>query len=168
LPETTDGFWLRRATDGIRATAEVLFPANELGAPDWLATDMVARTRLWLSELPPESRRLVTLLFIATEVLAPLTVPSLGRFSRTPPERRLRALRRWRDTWFVPVRFFGTALEATMKMIYLSHPLAMRYIGAYKTVAHPHDALQLEVRPDALSARPPYVPPAAAAPKTQR
>ncbi len=167
MPDTTDGFWLRRATDGIRATAQVLFPANDLGAPDWLATDMVGRTRLWLSELPPESRRLVTLLFIATELLAPLMVPSLGRFSRTPPERRLRALRRWRGTWFIPVRFFGTALEATMKMIYLSHPAAMGYIGAYKTVDHPHDPLQLEIRPDALRTRPPYRPPAPKPPETQ-
>ncbi|MEZ4265551.1 MAG: hypothetical protein R3F39_04170 [Myxococcota bacterium] len=167
MPEPTDGFWLRRATDGIRATAEVLFPANDLGAPDWRGADVVARTRLWLGELPPESRRLVTLLFIATELLAPLTVPSFGRFSRTSPERRLRALRRWRDSWFVPIRFFGTALEATMKMIYLSHPASMRYIGAYKTVAHPHDPLQLEVRPDALRSRPPYTMPPVQARKTQ-
>jgi hypothetical protein len=160
VPETSDGFWMRRANDGITAAAQVMFPENDAGAPDWRTTDIVARTRGWLAELPPESRRLVTLLFIATELLAPVLVPSLGRFSRTPPARRLRAMRRWRDSWFVPVRFFGTALEATLKMMYLSHPAALRYVGVYKTVAHPDDALQLDVRPDALRRL-------AAAPKTQ-
>ncbi|MCB9785308.1 MAG: hypothetical protein H6744_01320 [Deltaproteobacteria bacterium] len=146
---------MRRATDAIAAAAEALFPPNDRGAPDWLSADMVRRTRRWLSELPPESRRLVTLLFVATELAAPLLMPALGRFSRTSPRRRLRAMQRWCDSRFAPLRFFGTALESTMKMMYLSHPDSMRYVGVYKTTAHPDDPLQVEVRPDALSARTP-------------
>jgi hypothetical protein len=38
---------------GIEGTAEVLYPENDFGAPDWRSTDMASRTLRYLEDLPP-------------------------------------------------------------------------------------------------------------------
>ena len=41
---------------GIAGTAEVLYPVNDFGAPDWLSTDVVSRT-LRYADGPDEVHR---------------------------------------------------------------------------------------------------------------
>jgi hypothetical protein len=146
--------WLRIAARGIEASAEALFPANGLGAPDWRAARVTERLLDHLDELPPRPRRLLLLLFVFVELAAPLLVPALGRFSRLGPERRARAIRRWRASRLYWLRLVGDGLKMTLTMMYLSHPAVARHIGEYKTCEHPADPHPMEIRPGALEVAP--------------
>lgn len=153
MPEA-DGFFVRTATTSIRAISEALFPANDLGAPDWQDTALVARTRVYLDELPPEQGRLVTLLFIFVELACPLLTLTFRRFSKLTPERRVLAVQRWRRHWFQPFTWLGDALKATMTMIYMSHPLVITHIEGFKTCERPTDPLNFRIDKDALKRLP--------------
>jgi hypothetical protein len=141
------GFWQRRAVDGIRGAAEAFFPENQLGAPNWHEAKVVERTQVYLAELPPAQRRLLTLLFVFVELAAPLLAPGWGRFSRLSVARRTRAVRRWRVSRIYLLRLIGDALKATMSMMYLSHPAVLKHIEAYTVCHNPHDPLALAHRP---------------------
>jgi hypothetical protein len=124
-----EGFFRARARDGIAATVEALFPENDYGAPDYRRTDLVARMFAYLDELPAKQRHLILLLFIATELFAPVLVPCACRFSRLPVAKRERAVRRFRASRLLPIRIIGDALKATTTLIYMSHPAVVEYIG---------------------------------------
>ena len=124
-------FLQRHAEAGLSATAEALFPVNELGAPDFRATDLVARTLDYLALLPARQRRLLILLFVLVELGAPLLVFGTRRFSRLPVGERERAIRGFRGSSFLPVRVVGDALKACLTMMYMSHPAALAYVGAF-------------------------------------
>jgi hypothetical protein len=145
-----DGFWRRRALDGVAAVAEAMFPPNDLGAPDWKAAEVVRRTLLYAEALPPLQGRLVLALFLFVELAAPLLVPGLRRFSRLSRERRTTALRRWRSSRWAPLRLVGDALKAALSMVYLSHPLVSAYLGEYKTCARPADEASMRHDAQAL------------------
>jgi hypothetical protein len=145
-----DGFWIRRANDGITATAEALFPENDFGAPDWKDTDLVKRMRAYLDVLPRPQRRLLLLLYVVVELVAPLFVPAFGRFSRMPAERRTEAIRGWRRARFILFRYLGDALKASMTMMYMSHPKVSAYIGEHKSCARPADRAAIAHHPEAL------------------
>ncbi len=129
--------------------AEVLFPDNDLGAPTWRDTDLVARTFAWIDELPPPQQRLVLFMYVAVELAAPLLSPSLGRFSRISPERRLRIIRRWRASRVYLVRYIGDSLKSVATMIHLAHPTALEHIGMYKHCDHPEDSFEVRIELDA-------------------
>ncbi len=135
---------------GITATCEGLFPVNDLGAPDFRDAEMVERTRRYLRELPPAQRRLVSLLFMAVEFLAPLLLLVPRRFSRLTPGERALAVRRFRLSRFFPVRVLGDALKASTTMIYMSHPRVVAYVGEHRACARAEDPLSYPVRPAAL------------------
>lgn len=149
MPETP-GFFQRQLIAGIRATSEGLFPENELGAPDYRDTEMVTRTLDYLAELPPPQRRLVSLLFVAVELLAPFLLLVPRRFSRISPTGRANAVRHWRGSRIFLLRLLGDALKATATMMYMSHPKVVGYIGEHRACHHPDDALRYPVRPHAL------------------
>jgi hypothetical protein len=145
------GFLERRAADGVQATVEALYPVNDYGAPDHVATDMVRRTWLYLGDLPAPQRRLLVLLFAFTELAAPFLIPGFRRFSRLPVERREAAVRRFRRSRFFPLRVIGDSLKATTTLIYMSHPAALAYIGMYSYCARPEDPLAVPTRPGTLA-----------------
>ena len=120
------------AEAGLSATAEALFPANRLGAPDYRTTELVARMLSYLRLLPARQRRLLLSLFALVELAAPLLLAGFGRFSRLPVERRERAVRRWRSSSVLPLRLVGDALKATTTMMYMSHPAALAYVGSHR------------------------------------
>ena len=134
-------------TRSITAASEALFPSNDAGAPDWQATEMVPRTLAYLDLLPRAQRKLIVLMFVTIEWACPLLAPGLGRFSRRSPERRLRAVRRWRRSRIYLVRYLGDSLKAMLTMMYLSHPAAIRHIGAFKTCDAPSDPLSYDPAP---------------------
>lgn len=144
------GFFARRARDGIEAACEALFPANDLGAPDFRATDMVERMTKYIDDLPAAQGRLVRALFIAIELGCLLLPPRFRRFSNIEAEQRAALVRGFRRSRFQPFRVLGDALKATTTVIYLSHPAAVAYLGSYKTCDRPGDSLPFPVRPDAL------------------
>jgi hypothetical protein len=148
------GFFERRALDGLEAVAEALFPQNDYGAPDFEATELVRRTLEYMDVLPGDKRRLLVALFALTELAAPLLVPGFSRFSRLPVQVREEAVRRFRQSRFLPVRLLGDALKATTTLIYMSHPLALSYVGAYSTCERPLDPMTLPFRAGALAVRP--------------
>jgi hypothetical protein len=125
-----EGFFMRRAVDGIAASSEALFPANAIGAPDYRATDMVRRTLEYLTLLPRPQRRLLLTLFVVVELGTPVLTLGFRRFSRLPVERRELVVRHWRRSRFLPLRLLGDALKATTTMLYMSHPAALAYVGA--------------------------------------
>lgn len=127
------GFFDRIMLAGLSATAEGLFPENNLGAPDWKSTDLTARTLSYLNELPPPQRRLLWVLFFAVELLAPFLVPGFSRFSSLTPLRRAQAVRRWRRSPYFLLRVLGDALKASTTMMYMSHPRVLDHIQERKT-----------------------------------
>jgi hypothetical protein len=145
------GFFARIAEDGLRATAEALYPVNDYGAPDWNGTDMVPRTLEYWGELPPRQRRQLMALFVLIELGAALFIFGLKRFSRHPVSRRERAVRDFRRSWLLPLRTLGDALKASTTVIYMSHPAVLAHIGMYTVCEHPDDPFQVPVRPNALS-----------------
>jgi hypothetical protein len=122
-------FILDPAIAGLTAVAEAMFPANAYGAPDWREAEVVARTLLYLEELPPMPRRLLLALFTAVELSAPVFIGGRSRFSRLPVGKRAEAIRAMQASQFSPKRLIGDALKATMTMMYVSHPKVMAYIG---------------------------------------
>lgn len=143
----TPGFWERRLRDGIAGVAGGLFPNNDLGAPDWEETELVARTRSYMDELPPVQRRMLWTLFVAVELLAPLLVFGFRRFSRHTPERRARVVTRWRRSRFYLLRLLGDAFKACMTMMYMSHPAVIRHLGQFTHCENPDDPLEVPVQP---------------------
>ncbi|MCA9605446.1 MAG: hypothetical protein KC619_07615 [Myxococcales bacterium] len=150
----TKGFVARTMEAGLAGLAEALFPANEIGAPDWRDAEIVPRTLAYMAELPRPQRRLMVFLFVLVELAAPFLVPCLSRFSRLAVERRTTAVRGWRKSRFVLFRYLGEGIKATMTMQYMSHPRVLAHVGVYKTCTNPHDPLQLDVRVDALRKAP--------------
>jgi hypothetical protein len=140
------GFFERRAMDGLEAAAEALFPVNDYGAPDFLTTELVRRTLEYLDELPPDKRRLLLALFAVTEFGTLLVWPYFTRFSRLSPARREAAVRGFRSSSFLPLRLLGDALKATTTLMYMSHPSALSYVGAFSSCERPLDPMQLPVR----------------------
>lgn len=133
---------------GVRAACEGLFPRNDLGVPDFESTEMVPRMHGYFAALPATQRRLLRSLFVVVELGSLLLCAS--RFSKLSPERRAAAVRRWRTSRWLPIKLLGDALKATTTLIYMSHPSAMRYLGAYKTCSREADRMGLPVRPGAL------------------
>lgn len=146
----TEAWWMRFVVDGLTATAEALYPKNDLGAPDWESVQLVPRCLHWLEELPARQRNQLYLLFGAVELAAPLLTLSLRRFSRMSVARREATVRRWRASSLLPLKLIADSLKATTSMMYLSHPEALAYIGMYKACHRPGDPLQVEIRPNAL------------------
>lgn len=149
---TEPGFWMRLAMAGIAATSEATFPENDLGAPDWKSTAMVERTLEYFDELPPRQRRLLMLLFVFTELAAGLLSWRLSRFSRLPARHRTWAIHCFRRSELMLLRVLGDALKATATMMYMSHPLAIEWIGEYRVCDRPLDPVKIAVRPAALAA----------------
>jgi len=145
------GFWASIAVDGLRATVEALYPANDYGAPDWLTTEMVERTLEYWGELPQKQRRQLMALFVLVELGATLFLLGFRRFSRHPVSRREQAIRGFRRSWLLPLRTLGDALKASTTVIYMSHPSVLVHIGMYSACEHPDDPFPVLVRADALS-----------------
>jgi hypothetical protein len=143
-------FFLSRARDGIAATAEALFPANDYGAPDYRATELVPRMLAYLDDLPAKQRRMILALYVLVELLAPVLVLCTCRFSKLPVARREAAVRDFRRSRLLPLRLIGDALKATTTIIYMSHPSALAHIGMYSACEHPDDPLTVAVRRGAL------------------
>lgn len=114
---------------GLAAAAEAMFPANDFGAPDFRDTEIVARTLEYLAALPSTQRRLIRLLFVFVELAAPILCGGFSRFSRMSIARREAAVRGFRTSRFQLLRLLGDALKATLTMMYMSHPLALAYVG---------------------------------------
>lgn len=129
-----------------------MFPGDDDGAPDWRQTQMVERTMSYIASLPTRMRRLVMLMYVAIELLAPVLFVGFGRFSRISAARRDRAMQRWRRSPLPHHRLLADALKAQLCMMYLSHPAVQAYIGAFKPCPHPNDPLNLPVREGMFSA----------------
>lgn len=138
----------RLARAGSSSAAEALFPKNAEGAPDFEQTAIAPRLGRYLVDLPPETRRLILLLFCLIELI-PLFLGRFRRFSRLPVETHLRLVQSWRGSSIYPVRVVGESVKAVLSMMYLSHPDALRFMGAYTVSPRPGDGL--EVRRERLA-----------------
>lgn len=147
-----DSFWMRRTADGIRGTSEVMFPVNDIGAPDWRSTQMVERTVDYIYALPPQMRALLMVMFVAIELGSPFMLSGFGRFSTLSPTRRLKVLQGWRRSWIPLFKLLADALKAQLCMMYLSHKDVQRHIGAWKTCDRPGDVLGLPTKQNVFSA----------------
>ena len=113
---------------------------------------MVRRSVEYLNELPRPQRRLLLALFFVVELVCVVLEPHFCRFSRMTPLRRAALVRGWRRSSFLPHRVLGDALKAMTTVIYMSHPAALEYIGAYSGCDRPLDPFQLPVKREALRA----------------
>jgi hypothetical protein len=113
----------------MRAAGEALFPKNDLGAPDYETTELGLRTEAYVALLPPPQQRLIWLLFIVLELIAPALTFRLGRYSRLPQSAREEVVRTFRRSRFYPLRLIGDAVKAVLTMMYMSHPSVTRYMG---------------------------------------
>lgn len=117
------------ARTGLTASAEALFPINDLGAPDYRTTDLVTRMLEYLALLPRRQRTLLLVLFAFVELSPPLLFAGFRRFSKLPVGRREALVRRWRSSSVLVVRLLADAVKASTTMMYMSHPAALRYVG---------------------------------------
>lgn len=131
----------------VLALAEALYPPNRLGAPSGADAEVGPRTVAHVRRLPLSVRRQVMLMFIAVELFTPLLDPLGGFMSARSPARRLVTIRRWRASRLHVLRLLGLGIHAQLQMLYLSHPAVLAYIGEYKPVRYPDDALDVEIRP---------------------
>lgn len=142
----------RAAARGLAASAEALFPPSDTGAPDWQASELVARTASYVAILPPKQAHLLTVLFAVTEWLVPTLTGRPRRFSRLDVEARRAAVRRLRASRLLPLKLLGDSIKAVLTMTYMSHPLVLRYIGQASACSAPA-ADGPDVRLDALVGR---------------
>jgi len=141
----------RVALRGFAAAAEALYPENDLGAPDWRDTEMVARAERWFVALPPKPRALLLALFSGLELGTPLLGRRWRAFSRLPVLERTALVRRWRASSIAPLKLLGDSIKSATSMIYLSHPAALRHVGQLKACDHVAPDLGVPVDPAALS-----------------
>jgi hypothetical protein len=120
------------ARAGLEASAEALFPLNDLGAPDYRTTDLVERMLDYFRLLPQKQRRLLLALFALVELSPLLLFAGVRRFSRLSVERREALVRRWRASNLLVLRLLGDAVKASTTMMYMSHPAALGYVGAVR------------------------------------
>ena len=135
---------------GIEGTAEVLYPENDFGAPDWRSTDVASRTLRYVEDLPPHRSQLVGALFVAADVMLPLTLGERPGLKRVPLARRQEAFERWYKEPFSPMGQFVGALKATLAMTYFGHPSVVRYIGQVTHCDRPSDPFRIDVDVDYL------------------
>jgi len=121
-----------------------------MGAPDFEETDIPARMRLYMEEVPEQYRRLLTLLFVFIEWCPPFVAFYPRRFSKLSLKSRQTLVRRWRGSLFYPLRIIGDAVKGVMTMMYLSHPAALKSIGMFTVSGRDWDPVTVEHRPDAL------------------
>ena len=84
------------ARRAIAAAGEALFPKNDLGAPDYESTEVAKRLESLIAVYPPPQQRLMWLLFIFLELVAPIIGLRFSRFSRMSIEARTELVRRFR------------------------------------------------------------------------
>ena len=144
--------WLERCVrEGLDAVGEVVFPANDVGAPGWREVGAVEHGIAWMRELPPEPRRLLAALFVLVELAGPLLLTgSPRRLSRLPPERRLRLVERLRASKRYPLRVIGDSLKSVATIAWLSDRRALAWLGVFKACEHPEDPFALDERLGAL------------------
>lgn len=142
----SEGFLARVVRRGVTATAEVAFPENDFGAPDWKQTQLVERTLNYLTLVPPRARLLITVLYVAIELGSPFTLSGLRPFSKLPVAQRDRAMRRWKSSSFVLYRIVYDGLMAQLKMMYLSHFAVQRYLGVWKSCERDADPYNSPIR----------------------
>ena len=130
---------------GIAGTAEVLYPVNTFGAPDWLKAEVVANTLSYLEELPPHRGQLVGGLFVAANVLLPALMGARPGLPYVPLKTRQAAFERWYEEPFSPMGQLVVALKATLSMTYFSHPSVVSYIGELKVCERPWDPYKVDV-----------------------
>jgi hypothetical protein len=135
---------------GIAGTAEVLYPVNTFGAPNWLDADVVARTVQYLEELPPHRGQLVGGLFVAANVVLPALMGARPGLPYVPLEKRQEAFARWYSEPFSAMGQFVGALKATLSMSYFGHPSVVSYIGTRKVCERPWDEYKVDVDVDFL------------------
>lgn len=144
--EAKQTFMERTVRATVRATAEVYFPKNDFGAPDWEDTDMVERTVQYMKDIPPSARPLLYVLFVAVEWAAPFLLAGVGRFSKRSLPFRERAIRRW-NTWnFIVFRVLAEGLKAQLTMTYVSHPLVQKHMGVWKSCERENDPYDFPIR----------------------
>ena len=140
-----------RIRSGIQGAAEVLFPENDFGAPDWRSTDMVQRTVDYLFELPPHRSQVVSALFVAADVMLPPALRDIRQLPKVPLAKRMAAFERWYDEPYSAMGQVVGALKATLSMVYFNHPDVVRYIGTVKPCDRPWDHYKVDVDVDALT-----------------
>jgi hypothetical protein len=127
------------ARRGFVACAEAVFPEGHAGYPDWRTTELAERFEPWLDALPPETRHLMEAVYTSVELGGGLLVASPGPFSRLPVPRRAAIISGWRASHFMPLRFLGDAIKSSTAMLYMSHPAALRRVGARSACDHPEN-----------------------------
>jgi hypothetical protein len=134
------------ARRGFIACAQAVFPEGHGDNPDWRATALADRFDPWLDALPPETRGLMEAVFTTIELGGGLLGASPGPFSRLPVARRAALISGWRASHFMPLRFLGDAIKSSTGMLYMSHPAALRRVGARSACDHPENAAAGVVR----------------------
>ncbi len=130
---------------GIAGTAEVLYPVNDFGAPDWQSTEVVSRTLRYVEDLPPHRSQLLGALFVAADVLLPVVLGQRPGLARVPVAVRREAFARWFKEPYSPMGQLATALKATLAMTYFGHPSVMRHIGMVTHCDRPNDPYRVDV-----------------------
>jgi hypothetical protein len=128
------------ARRGFLACAEAVFPEGHGDRPDWRAVELDTRFDAWLDALPPETRGLMEAVFTTIELGGALLGARPGLFSRLSVRRRAELISHWRASHFVPLRFLGDAIKSSTGMLYMSHPVVMRHVGARSACDHPENA----------------------------
>lgn len=136
------------ALAGFEAVCEALYPDNDFGAPSWREADMVRRAAHHWDQIPPEARLTLEVLYAAVELTGAALAPLAGvfhlrwslspRLSSMPVEQRFKMFDRMLKSRVWPLRFVVDALKSSSTMVYMSHPAAMRYIGAPGTCLVPN------------------------------
>lgn len=131
LKERTQKWLERYALIGFEAAVEALYPENELGAPSWIDSELMSRVRSYWQLLPPETALVLKGLYASLELGNLLHLGHRRRFSKCSVDERVAILRRYLEGP-LPMRFYGEAIKSSSSMLYMSHPLVLRYIGASK------------------------------------
>lgn len=140
--------WIDRTfLAGLSAAAEALYPPGDSGAPDGVATDLVARNTAYIRRMPTSTRVQLTALYVALELFTPILAPFGPRFSRRTPAQRLAVIMGWRHSRVYGLRLLGNAVHAQLQMLYLSHPAVVHFIGEYKPVDYPDDPFRVDIAP---------------------
>lgn len=147
-----EGAYEKLVARGADALGEVLFPVNDLAAPNWKESDVVGRLLSYTDELPLRMRRLVRLQYAAMQVFGGLLALRPWPFGRLAVKTRHAAFVRMRNSPVLALRLLSDALKASLQMMYFSDPAVQKVMGAFKPETRPDDPFQIEVREGVLEA----------------
>jgi hypothetical protein len=130
----------------ISGCAEIIYPKNNFGAPDWETVEITNRCADYLMQLPFKQRKRIYLVFLVFEYVFPLLFLKYKRFTKLSATNRQKIFNSLHNSKLYIFRLLFDAVKGILSMIYFSSPEVLLYIRYYKKCFNPDDSFEVRIK----------------------